>query len=120
MTYLIFNGVVRGETDAEAIATLKRKGWTETDAPATPQPSAREAARTSMRNAWGALAPWIRGPFHDSFRAVQDLLDRGDDAAAEALIAYAQAPADYDAQQLSAFATFKSEFTAAIAALPSL
>lgn len=120
MTYLTFNSAVRGETDAAVIATLKRKGWAEADAPSAPQPSARETARTAMRNAWSALAPWIRGPFHDSFRAVQDLLDKGDDAAAEALIEYAQAPADYDAEQLSAFATFKSEFTAAIAALPSL
>lgn len=80
----------------------------------------RGTARTALRNAWGALAPWIRGPFHTQFLAVQDLLDLGQDDAAEALIEYAQAPADYDAEQLSAFATFKSEFTAAIAALPSL
>jgi hypothetical protein len=119
MTYLTHNGQLRAESDAEVIATLKRKGWTETDAPETPEPSAREAARANLRAAWNALASWIRGPFHTQFLAVQNLLDAGDDDAAEALITYAVPPADYDTEQLSAFATFKTEFSAAIAALPN-
>lgn len=38
MTYLIHDGQIRAETNAETIANLLRKGWVETDAPPAPEP----------------------------------------------------------------------------------
>lgn len=120
MTYLTFNGVVRGESDAEAIATLTRKGWTQTDAPSAPQPSARETARAALRATWGQQPSWIRGPFDAHFRQAQLFLDAGDDDAARDLISFAEPPGAYTSEQLSTFAQLKTDIAAAIAALPSL
>lgn len=53
MTYLTHDGQTRAETDAETIATLLRKGWTETNAPPTPEPP---PVTVSMRALQFALA----------------------------------------------------------------
>ena len=56
---------------------------------------AREGNRADLAKQWSELPDYIRGPFASHFREAAALLDSGtpeDDAAAIALIAYADAP----------------------------
>jgi hypothetical protein len=77
----------------------------------------RTASRHALRQQWDALPDYIRGPFRDKFEAVNRLLDEGDDAAAVALIEYAEPPALFSASQLAIFAATKTAMRAGILAM---
>lgn len=77
----------------------------------------RAASRQGLRQQWDALPDFIRGPFRDKFEAVNRLLDEGDDAAAVALIEYAEPPALFSASQLAIFAATKTAMRAGILAM---
>ena len=77
----------------------------------------REASRHALRQQWDALPDYIRGPFRDKFEAANRLLDEGDDAAAIALIEYADAPSSFTEQQLATFAATKAAMKAGIEGL---
>lgn len=134
MIYLVLDSQLRTETDETVIANLRRKGWA--DAPPKPSDAAtwgngqwvepspaelaaaeRSAQRTALRQQWDALPDFIRGPFRDKFEAANRLLDEGDDAAAIALIEYAEAPASFDATQLATFAATQAAMKAGIEGL---
>jgi hypothetical protein len=80
--------------------------------------AARGIARTAMREDWAALPAWIRGPFGGTYTAAAALLDQGDDAAASALIQFAEAPTGYTLEQAATFETIRTGLLASIAALP--
>lgn len=131
MIYLALDSQLRTETDETVIANLRRKGWA--DAPPKPSDAAtwqngqwvepspaelaaaeRSAQRTAIRQQWDALPDYIRGPFRDKFEAANRLLDEGDDAAAIALIEYAEAPASFTTDQIATFAATQAAMRAGI------
>jgi hypothetical protein len=81
---------------------------------------ARSTARAALAEQWTTLPAWIRGPFGATYTAAVSLLDQADDAAAAALIEYAEPPSGYSLEQVQAFNLIRSELLASIEALPSL
>ena len=77
----------------------------------------RSSQRTALRQQWDALPDFIRGPFRDKFEAANRLLDDSDDAAAIALIDYAEAPASFTADQLAIFTATQAAMRAGIEGL---
>lgn len=74
----------------------------------------RAALRQSLRQQWDALPNFIRGPFRDKFEAANRLLDERDDAAAIALIEYAEAPASFTVEQMATFSAVRAAMKAGI------
>ena len=81
---------------------------------------ARSTARAALAEQWTTLPAWIRGPFGATYTAAVSLLDQADDAAAAALIEYAEPPSGYSLEQVQAFNLIRSELLASIEALPAL
>lgn len=81
---------------------------------------AREQARQALRDQWASLPAWIRGPYHAAFISAGQLLDSGDDDAAEALIRLAPPMPGFSLDQLDEFDQLRDELATAIANLPSL
>jgi len=79
----------------------------------------RTASRHALRQQWDALPDYIRGPFRDKFEAANRLLDEGDDAAAIALIEYADSPSSFTSDQIAIFAATKAAMKAGIDAMAS-
>lgn len=77
----------------------------------------REQARQALRDLWTNLPAWIRGPYHASFTSAGQLLDSGDDEAAEALIRYAPPMPGFSADQLAEFSATREQLADAIADL---
>ena len=50
----------------------------------------RSEARKLLDLEWAALPAWIRGPYHILFNAAEQLLDKGDDEAASAMVEAAE------------------------------
>jgi len=78
----------------------------------------RSDARSALAAQWAALPPWIRGPFGATYAAAIVLLDAGDDAAAAALLEYAEPPSAFSSVQLATFSAVREALAAGIAALP--
>jgi hypothetical protein len=87
---------------------------------AAAQRLARSTARAALAEQWTTLPAWIRGPFGATYTAAVALLDQADDAAAAALIEYAEPPSGYSLEQVQAFNLIRAELLASIEALPSL
>jgi hypothetical protein len=85
---------------------------------AAAQRLARSAARAALAEQWTTLPAWIRGPFGATYTAAAALLDQADDAAAAALIEYAEPPSGYSLEQVQAFETIRASLLASIMALP--
>jgi len=81
---------------------------------------ARSTARAALAEQWTTLPAWIRGPFGATYTAAVALLDQADDAAAAALIEYAEPPSGYSPEQVQAFNLIRAELLASIESLPSL
>lgn len=80
----------------------------------------REQARQALRDQWGSLPAWIRGPYHAAFISAGQLLDSGDDDAAEALIRLAPPMPGFSLDQLDEFAELREQLADAIADLPAI
>ncbi len=78
----------------------------------------RSTARAALADQWTTLPAWIRGPFGATYTAAVALLDQADDAAAAALIEYAEPPSGYSLEQVQAFDLIRAELLASIEALP--
>jgi hypothetical protein len=87
---------------------------------AAAQRLARSTARSALAEQWTTLPAWIRGPFGATYTAAVVLLDQADDAAAAALIEYAEPPSGYSLEQVQAFNLIRAELLASIESLPSL
>lgn len=87
---------------------------------ASQQRVARSTARAALAEQWTTLPAWIRGPFGATYTAAVALLDQADDAAAAALIEYAEPPSGYSLEQVETFDLIRAELLASIEALPSL
>jgi hypothetical protein len=87
---------------------------------AAAQRLARSTARASLAEQWTTLPAWIRGPFGATYTAAVVLLDQADDAAAAALIEYAEPPSGYSLEQVQAFNLIRAELLASIESLPAL
>jgi hypothetical protein len=87
---------------------------------AAAQRLARSTARAALAEQWTTLPAWIRGPFGATYTAAVALLDQADDAAAAALIEYAEPPNGYSLEQVQAFNLIRAELLASIESLPSL
>jgi hypothetical protein len=87
---------------------------------AAAQRLARSTARAALAEQWTTLPAWIRGPFGATYTAAVALLDQADDAAAAALIEYAEPPSGYSLEQVQAFNLIRAELLASIESLPSL
>ena len=87
---------------------------------AAAQRLARSTARAALAEQWTTLPAWIRGPFGATYTAAVALLDQADDAAAAALIEYAEPPSAYSLEQVQAFNLIRAELLASIESLPSL
>lgn len=85
---------------------------------AAAQRLARSSARAALAHQWTTLPAWIRGPFGGTYTAAVALLDQADDAAAAALIEYAEPPSGYSLEQVETFDLIRAELLAAIEALP--
>ena len=85
---------------------------------ASQQRLARSTARAALAEQWTTLPAWIRGPFGAVYTAAVALLDQADDAAAAALIEYAEPPSGYSLEQGEAFDLIRAELLASIEALP--
>ena len=85
---------------------------------ASQQRLARSTARAALAEQWTTLPAWIRGPFGATYTAAVALLDQADDAAAAALIEYAEPPSGYSLEQGEAFDLIRAELLASIEALP--
>jgi hypothetical protein len=85
---------------------------------AAAQRLARSTARAALAEQWTTLPAWIRGPFGATYTAAVALLDQADDAAAAALIEYAEPPSGYSLEQVQAFNLIRAELLASIMALP--
>lgn len=98
--------------DAEFVATLPGEWLTEAE-------YARMLQRREMRQTWGELPEWIRGPYRHNFDSANNLLDELDDVAALSMIASIQATAYIagDATRTAIFNATKEAFTASIEAL---
>lgn len=103
-----------GPVPSMAEIEAHRQATEESLAAAQQQASLRRSKLAQLRADWKAFPDFIRGPFRDKFEAASRLLDEGDDAAAMALIEYAEAPASFDADQISTFATVKASMKTAI------
>ena len=79
---------------------------------------ARSTARAALAEQWTTLPAWIRGPFGAVYTAAVALLDQADDAAAAALIEYAEPPSGYSLEQVETFDLIRAELLASIEALP--
>lgn len=80
----------------------------------------RHAARHALRDQWASLPAWIRGPYHAAFVSAGQLLDSGDDDAAEALIRLAPPMPGFSLDQLNEFGELREQLADAIAALPAI
>ena len=78
----------------------------------------RSTARAALADQWTTLPAWIRGPFGAVYTAAVALLDQADDAAAAALIEYAEPPSGYSLEQVETFDLIRAELLASIEALP--
>jgi hypothetical protein len=85
---------------------------------AAAQRLARSTARSALAEQWTTLPAWIRGPFGATYTAAVSLLDQADDAAAAALIEYAEPPSGYSLEQVQAFNLIRAELLASIESLP--
>ena len=85
---------------------------------ASQQRLARSTARAALAEQWTTLPAWIRGPFGATYTAAVALLDQADDAAAAALIEYAEPPSGYSLEQVETFDLIRAELLASIEALP--
>lgn len=85
---------------------------------ASQQRLARSTARAALAEQWTTLPAWIRGPFGAVYTAAVALLDQADDAAAAALIEYAEPPSGYSLEQVETFDLMRAELLASIEALP--
>lgn len=81
---------------------------------------AREQARQALRDQWASLPAWIRGPYHAAFVSVAQLLDSGEDDAAEALIRLAPPMPGFSLDQLDEFGELREQLADAIADLPAI
>lgn len=80
----------------------------------------RHAARQALRDQWASLPAWIRGPYHAAFVSVAQLLDSGEDDAAEALIRLAPPMPGFSLDQLDEFGELREQLADAIANLPAI
>jgi hypothetical protein len=94
-----------------------REATEESLAAAQQQASLRRSKLAQLRADWKALPDFIRGPFRDKFEAASRLLDEGDDAAAIALIEYADSPSSFTSDQIATFAATKATMRAGIEAM---
>lgn len=78
----------------------------------------RATQRAALRQQWGSLPAYIRGPYRDKFEAANRLLDEGDDESAIHLIDYATPMPDFTAEQITVFNSTKAAMKAGIEALP--
>lgn len=81
---------------------------------------AREQARQALRDQWASLPAWIRGPYHAAFTSVAQLLDSGEDDAAESLIRLAPPMPGFSLDQLDEFGQLREQLADAIADLPAI
>jgi hypothetical protein len=72
------------------------------------------AKRSELKSKWDSLPDFIRGPFYEKFRAVNEMLDAKDYDAAVALMKYVSPPTTYTEDELAVFNQVRQELTLAL------
>jgi hypothetical protein len=70
--------------------------------------------RSELKLKWDSLPDFIRGPFYEKFRAVNEMLDAKDYDAAVALMRYVSHPSAYSEEEITIFNQVRQELTLAL------
>lgn len=76
--------------------------------------------RSQLKLKWDSLPDFIRGPFYEKFRAVNEMLDVKDYDAAAALMKYVSHPPAYTDEEIVIFNQVRDELTLALTDLKDL